>query len=68
MVDVATWQDYIKTIDTAAGLEMLEEFEFGLEVWERECSSNSDVDKVLFTNRSCHVAAGSFSSRLHKEF
>ena len=65
----STWQDYIKTVDTAAGLEMLEEFELGLEeVWERECSSDSDVDKVLLTNRSCHFAAGTASSRLHKEF
>ena len=60
---------YIKTIDTAAGLETLEEFEFGLEeVWERECSSDSDVDKVSLMYRSCHLAAGSVSSHLHKEF
>ena len=29
-------QDYIKTVDTTAGLETLKEFELGLEeVWER---------------------------------
>ena len=49
-------QDNIETIDTAAGLEKFEEFELGLEeVWERECSSDSDVDEVLLTNRSCHL-------------
>ena len=48
-----TWQDYIKTIDTAAGLETLEEFKFGLEeVWEKECSSDSDVDEVLLMNKT----------------
>ena len=47
---------------------MLEEFELGLEeVWERECNSDSGVDKVSLMNRSCHFAAGSFSSCLHKE-
>ena len=50
-------------------LESFEEFELGLEeVWERECSSDSDVDGGLLTNRGCHLAAGSVSSRLHKEF
>ena len=64
-----TWQDYIKTVDTAAGLEMLEEFEFGLEeVWEREYRSNNDVDEVSLMNRSCYPTAGSVSSCLHKEF
>ena len=63
------WQDYIKIVDIATGLETFEEFELGLEeVWERECSSNSYVDEVLLTNRSCHLTAGSVSSRLHKEF
>ena len=51
------------------GLKMLEEFELGLEeVWESECSSDSDVDQVSLTNRSCHLATGSVSSHLHKEF
>ena len=59
----------IKTINTTAGLEKPKEFELGLEeVWERECSSDSNVDKVSLTNRSCHLATGSVSSRLHKEF
>ena len=63
-----TWQDYIKTVDIVAGLETLEEFELGLEeVWERECNSDSDADKVSLMNRSCHLAAGLFSSRFHKE-
>ena len=57
-----------KTFDTAAGLEMLKEFELGLEeVWERECRSNNDVDEAL-TNRSCYLAAGLVSSCLHKQF
>ena len=48
---------------------MPEEFELGLEeVWERECSSNSDVDEVLLMKRSCYLAAGSVTSQLHKEF
>ena len=52
------WQDYIKTVNTVAGLETLEKFELGLEeVWERECSRDSDIDKVSLTNRSCHLAA-----------
>ena len=60
---------YITTVDTAARLEMLKEFELGFkEVWERECSRDSDVDKVLLTNRSCHLTTGSVSNRLHKEF
>ena len=60
---------YITTVDTAARLEMLKEFELGFkEVWERECSRDSDVDKVLLTNRSCHLATGSVSNRLYKEF
>ena len=64
-----TWQDNIKIVDTANGLETLEKFELGLEeVWERECSSDSDVDEVSLTNRSCYLAAGSVSSHLHKEF
>ena len=68
MVDVHG-KDYLKTIDTAAELEMLEEFEFGLEeVWEREYSSDSDVDEVSLTNRSCHLTAGSISSHFYKEF
>ena len=69
MADVHTWQDYIKTVDTATRLETVEEFELGLEeVWERKCSSNSNVDKVSLINRSCHLTAGSVSSRFHKEF
>ena len=69
MADVCIWQDYIKTVDTATGLETVEEFELGLEeVWERECSSDSDVDKISLINRSCHLAAGLVSSRFHKEF
>ena len=69
MADVCTWKDYIKTIDTATGLETVEEFELGLEeVWERKCSSDSGVDEVSLINRSCYLAAGSVSSRLHKEF
>ena len=64
-----TWQDYNKIVDTAFGLEKLKEFDLGLEeVWERECSSDSDVDKVSLTNRSCHLTTSSVSSRLHKEF
>ena len=64
-----TWKDYTETVDTAAGLEMREEFKLGLEeVWERECSSGSDVDEVLLMNRRCHLAPGSVSSHLHKEF
>ena len=31
MVDVHGMQDYVKTVDTTARLEMLEEFELGLE-------------------------------------
>ena len=58
--------------DTSIGpplLETLKEFELGLEkVWERECSSDSDVDEVLLMNRSCHFATGSISSCLHKGF
>ena len=58
-----------KTIDTVAGLEMLKEFELGLEeVWERECRSNNDVDEFSLMNRSCYLAAGSVSIYLHKEF
>ena len=69
MVDVRIWQDCIKAITTTTGLEMLEGFELGLEeVWERECTSDSDVDKVSLTNRSCHLAPGLVSSCLHKEF
>ena len=64
-----TWQDYIKTIDTTARLETLEEFELGLEeVWERECSSDSDVDEVSIMNRRSHFSTGAVSSYLHKEF
>ena len=55
---MARLQDYIKTVDTAARLETLEELKLGLEVWERECSSDSDVDEVSLTNRSCHLAIG----------
>ena len=44
------------------GLEALEEFELGLEeVWERKCSSDSEVDEVSLMNGSCHLAAGSVS-------
>ena len=69
MADVRIWWDCIKAITTTTGLEMLEGFELGLEeVWERECTSDSDVDKVSLTNRSCHLAPGSVSSCLHKEF
>ena len=50
-------------------MKTLEVFELELEeVWERECSSDSDVDKVSITNRSCHLADGSISGHLHKEF
>ena len=57
-----------KTVDTATGLEMLKEFKLGLEeVWERECSSDSDIDDISLTKRSCHLAAGSVNSHLHKE-
>ena len=60
MMDVCTCQDYVKTVDTTAGLETLEEFELRLkEVWKKECSSDSDVDEVLLMNRSCHLTAGS---------
>ena len=38
------------------------------EVWGRECNSNNDLDEVSLTNRNCHLAAGSVSSDLHKEF
>ena len=63
------WQDYIKIVDITTWLETFEEFELGLEeVWERKCSNDSYVDEVLLTNRSCHLTAGSVSSRLHKEF
>ena len=57
-------------IATSTGLETLEQCELGLEeVWERECSSDSDVEEVsLTTNRSCHLAAGLVSSRFRKEF
>ena len=41
------WQGYVKTIDTSARLETFKEFELGLEeVWERECSNDSNVDEV----------------------
>ena len=44
---------------------MLKEFELGLkEVWERGCSSNSNVDEVSLMNRSCHLTAGSVSQRV----
>ena len=69
MVDIHSKIKYIKTIDTATELEMLEEFKLGLEeAWERECSSNSDVDKFLLTNRTCHLSTGLLNSCLHKEF
>ena len=62
-----TRQDCIKTVDTAAMLETLEEFELGLEkVWEREYSSDSDVDEVSLTNRSCYLTAGSVNSCLNR--
>ena len=65
-----TLQNYIKIVNNSAGLGMLEVCELGLEeVWERECNSDSDVDEVLLTmNRSCHLATGSVSSHLCKEF
>ena len=48
---------------------MLKEFELGLEeVWERECSSDSDVDKVSLMNKSYHLATGSVSSHPYTEF
>ena len=60
---------HLKNLNLAAGLETVQEFEFRLEkVWEIECSSDSDVDEVSLTNRSCHLADGSVSSHLHKEF
>ena len=53
----------------AAGLETLEEFELGLEeVYERECNSDSDVNEISLMNRNYHLATGSVSIRLHKEF
>ena len=61
-----TWQDYTKTVNTATELEMLV---LGLEeVWETECSSDSDADEVSLMNRRCHFSTGSVSSHLHKEF
>ena len=54
-----TWKDYIKTADTTTGLEMLKEFELGLEeAWESECSSDSNVDEASLMNRSCQLATG----------
>ena len=57
-----------KNLNLAAGLETVKEFEFRLEIWETKCSSDSDVDEVSLTNRSCHLTDGSVSSHLHKEF
>ena len=58
-----------KHLNLATGLETVKEFEFRLEeLWETECSSDSDVDEVSLTNGSCHLTYGSVSSHLHKEF
>ena len=39
-----------------------------LDYKKRECSSKSDVGKVLLTNRSYHLATGSVSNHLHSAF
>ena len=53
----------IQTIDTTAVLKM-QSIKLGLgEAWESEYSSHSNVNKVLFMNRSCLLI-----SWFHQEF